>query len=61
MTCRLVVKEQEIQGLQAEFEARIKELSEKMEQMHQQVRRVLHARQCRCDMFWFVLGMFVQL
>lgn len=55
MTCRLVVKEQEIQVLQAELKARIKELSEKMEQMHQQVRRVfkvLHARKCRCDMFY---------
>lgn len=31
-------KEQEIQGLQAELEARTKELSEKMEQIHQQVR-----------------------
>lgn len=38
LSCRLVSKEQEIQGLQAELEARTKELSENMEQIHQQVR-----------------------
>lgn len=38
LSCRLVSKEQEIQGLQAELEARTKELSDKMEQIHQQVR-----------------------
>lgn len=39
LTCRLVSKEQEVQGLQAELEARTRELSEKMEQIHQQVRK----------------------
>lgn len=34
------MKEEEIQLLQAELEARTKELSEKMEQIQQQVRKV---------------------
>lgn len=49
------MKEQEIQLLQAELEARTKELCEKMEQMHQQVRKdlkILHATKCKCDMIY---------
>lgn len=41
-TCRLVSKEREIQGLQAELETRIKDLSETKEQFQQQVRTGLH-------------------
>lgn len=51
------MKEQEIQLLQAELEARTKELSEKMEQIHQQVRKdlkILHGTKCKCDMFYGV-------
>lgn len=39
------MKEQEIQLLQAELEVRTKELSEKMEQIHQQVRKDLKISQ----------------
>lgn len=42
MTNRLAAKDQEIQMLQAELEARTKELSEKIEQVHQQVRKNLN-------------------
>lgn len=38
-------KEQEVQLLQAELEARTKEMSEKVEQIHQQVRKDLKSSQ----------------
>ena len=64
LTCRLVSKDQEIQMLQAELGARTKELSEKVEQMHQQVRNYHNIAHFSLlsDMFYnFKLGRFIQL